>query len=324
MGDPCGIGVEVLRRFLNEGGPETDTALVVVGQDQLLKDGLKADVMDRFQVHRGDRIPDTEPTVEEPVLWNPSDVQVSADERGRPLKKSGRASLAYIRAAYKLCDQGMVDGMVTGPVSKKSISETEPSFTGHTEWLADRQNADNPVMGITCDDWIATTVTRHVPVRDVPSALTANRISETIRTLHDGLNTYWDLARPRIGVTGLNPHAGEGGNIGSEEEELIAPVLDELRATGMDLTGPSSAETLLTEPGFEQVDAVVVMFHDQAFVPLKARGLDRCASVTLGLNMVRTSVAHGTGYELVGTDRFSEQSLRNAVELASRMTGSDA
>ncbi len=319
MGDPCGIGVEILRRFLNEGGLDTGTPLVVVGHDRLIAEGLREEVLDRLYIHDDEHVPERKPTVDVPVLWNPSDVEVSAEERGSPMKKSGRASLEYIQASYQLYDEGVVHGLVTGPVSKKSITETDPSFTGHTEWLAQRQHVDFPVMGITSDDWIATTVTRHVPVCDIPSALTAERISETIQVLHGALQTYWNRSDPLIGVTGLNPHAGESGKIGSEEEELIAPVMDELRSTGINLVGPSSAETLLTESGFEHVDAVVVMFHDQAFVPLKARGLDRCASVTLGLDMVRTSVAHGTGYDLVGTNTFSDQSLRNAVELASRM-----
>ncbi len=319
MGDPAGIGPEVLGQYINDVGRPDGCSLVLVGDDQFLLEKLTGSRAKQVTVYSGKTVPDRLHLEEKLVIWNPSDLELSGAIRGEPSESTGRASFDYIRSVYQLFERNMVDGIVTGPVSKKSISTFHPSFRGHTEWFADRQGSEHPVMGITCDSWLATTVTRHLPLREVPSALNESLLSETIRTLHRDLELFWDLCDPVIGVTGLNPHAGEGGKIGTEEQEVIEPVVRDLQDRGFRLIGPRSAESLLTEDGFEQCDAVVVMFHDQAFVPFKARGLNRCASVTFGLDMVRTSVAHGTGFGLVGTGEASDQSLRNAVHLAKRM-----
>ncbi len=319
MGDPCGIGPEVLARYLDREGPPEDTGLIVTGDASLLRSRLSSDTGNESSIEIFTSRPEDPPGPEEVQIWGVTRDAVDEKERGAPLQKGGEAAMSYLKKSFSLCQEGKADGLVTGPISKQAIARSNRSFSGHTEWLAGRLGIQHPVMGIVSGNWLAVTVTRHVPVRKIPLQLNEDRIVSMGESLSHDLETYFGVSDPKIGISGLNPHAGESGLIGREELDVISPAVDRLVSKGIEAEGPRSAESLLNEEGFSTYDAVVTMFHDQALVPLKARGLDRCASVTLGLDMVRTSVAHGTGFGLIGTNRFSEQSLSNAVELAAEM-----
>ena len=213
--------------------------------------------------------------------------------------------------------------MATAPVHKGVINAAGIPFTGHTEYLADETGTPLVVMMLAGDTprgpLRVALATTHLPLKDVPAAITAEVLTRTLRILDADLKTKYGIARPRILVAGLNPHAGEGGYLGREEIEVITPVLEQLRAEGMQLSGPHPADTMFTPPVLAQGDAVLAMYHDQGLTALKYATFGHGINVTLGLPIIRTSVDHGTALELAGTGRADPGSLFEAVAEAARM-----
>ncbi len=232
------------------------------------------------------------------------------------------ANAAYVldclRAALRACQQGAA-GMVTGPVHKGVINDAGTPFRGHTEWLAAETGCDFPVMMLATPELRVALATTHLPLSAVPGQLDASVLSRTLQVLHDALRDQFGIAKPRILVCGLNPHAGEGGHLGCEEIEWMAPCLDALRAAGMTLAGPLPADTVFTERCLAQGDAVLAMYHDQGLPALKARGFGHSVNITLGLPIVRTSVDHGTALDLAGGGDGDVGSLRAAIDCAERL-----
>lgn len=213
--------------------------------------------------------------------------------------------------------------MVTAPVHKGVINEAGIPFTGHTEYLAEKTRTPKVVMMLAGDTGrgplrvaLATT---HQPLREVADAITPASLTQVIRILHKDLQRKYGLTTPRILVTGLNPHAGEGGHLGREELDVIAPVLEQLRQEGLQLIGPLPADTLFTPPILAQGDAVLAMYHDQGLAPLKYATFGKGINVTLGLPVIRTSVDHGTALDLAGSGRADPGSLFEALREAARM-----
>ena len=224
--------------------------------------------------------------------------------------------VATLERACDGCLGGEFAAMVTAPVQKSVINDGGIPFSGHTEFLADRCGADLPVMLLVAGDLRVALVTTHLPLRDVPDAITADRIRATMQILDAGLTDWFGIAQPRITVLGLNPHAGESGHLGTEDQRIIEPVVAELRDAGMDVTGPLPADTAFTPQHLQQCDAVLAMYHDQGLPVLKHQGFGHAVNLTLGLPIFRTSVDHGTALDLAGTGRADIGSLRSAVELA--------
>ncbi|MGD8207811.1 MAG: 4-hydroxythreonine-4-phosphate dehydrogenase PdxA [Thiohalocapsa sp.] len=233
------------------------------------------------------------------------------------------ANAAYVLDTLAAACDGCLDGrfaaMVTGPVHKGVINDAGLPFTGHTELLADRCGAE-PVMMLTARGLRVALVTTHLPLRAVADAVTAERLERVIGILAQDLRTRFGLARPRILVCGLNPHAGEGGHLGREEVEIITPVLDRLRSSGMDLRGPVPADTAFVPDALQHADVVLAMYHDQGLPVLKHRGFGEAVNITLGLPIIRTSVDHGTAVELAGTGRARVGSMDAALRTALAMT----
>jgi len=227
--------------------------------------------------------------------------------------------LDILAAAADGCLDGTFDAMVTAPVHKGVINRAGISFSGHTEWLAERADAPMPVMMLAAGHLRVALVTTHLPLRAVPDAITAERLETVIRVLHHDLRRHFAIARPRIGVCGLNPHAGEDGVLGHEEIEIITPSLDRLRHEGMDLRGPLPADTAFTPRALEGLDAVLAMYHDQGLPVLKHAGFGGAVNVTLGLPFVRTSVDHGTALALAGSGRAEVGSFQAAEHLAEEL-----
>ncbi len=237
---------------------------------------------------------------------------------------------AYVLATLDMAISGCLDGrfaaMVTAPIHKGVINEgiADRHFSGHTEYLAEHSGTPQVVMMLAGDtrDGQALRValaTTHLPLKDVPAAITAGSLSTTLRILHKDLQQKFGLASPRILVAGLNPHAGESGHMGREEIDVIIPVLDELRAEGMQLIGPLPADTLFNPPVLVQGDAVLAMYHDQGLPVLKHATFGQGVNITLGLPFIRTSVDHGTALDLAGTGRADPGSLLTATRLASQL-----
>jgi len=224
--------------------------------------------------------------------------------------------LETLRLAVQLCRAQRGGALVTGPVHKGVINDAGVPFSGHTEYLADLCDVPTPVMMLVAGPLRVALATTHLPLREVPDAVTADRLRAVLRVLATGLRERLGIARPRILVAGLNPHAGEQGHLGREDVEIIAPVVRELRAQGLRLEGPLPADTLFTRERLKGADAVLAMYHDQGLPVLKHSGFGEAVNVTLGLPFARTSVDHGTALELAGTGRASPGSLLAAIRLA--------
>lgn len=223
--------------------------------------------------------------------------------------------LETLRRATIGCLQGEFSALVTGPVHKGNINDAGLAFSGHTEFLANLCEAD-PVMMLTAPGLRVALVTTHLPLAEVSRHITQPLLSKVLCTLHRDLVGRFNLPDPCILVCGLNPHAGESGHLGREEIQVITPVLERLRKSGMRLEGPLAADTLFTPPYLERADAVLAMYHDQGLPVLKHMGFGRAVNVTLGLPIIRTSVDHGTALELAGTGRAHTGSLYAALEMA--------
>ena len=224
--------------------------------------------------------------------------------------------LGLLRAAASGCRDGRYAAMVTAPVQKSVINDFGVPFTGHTEFLAQLLGAPHPVMLLVAGKLRVALATTHLPLRAVADALSADDLLDTLRVLASGLRDRFGLARPRILVCGLNPHAGESGHLGREEIDVIAPAIARAQAEGIGARGPLPADTAFTPRQLTDADAVLAMYHDQGLPVLKYAGFGHAVNVTLGLPIVRTSVDHGTALDLAGTGRADPGSLVAALELA--------
>lgn len=238
---------------------------------------------------------------------------------GRLDKKNSSYVLESIELAVRDCQSGYCSALVTGPVHKGVINEAGTAFTGHTEFLAELTSG-KPVMMLTCPGLRVALVTTHLPLRKVADAINQEKLTEVLTILHDDLQQKFGLHNPRILVCGLNPHAGEGGHLGTEEKEVISPVLERLNSTGtMNLAGPLPADTLFTPRYLDHADAVLAMYHDQGLPVLKHMGFGHAVNITLGLPIIRTSVDHGTALDLAGSGQAEPGSLLAAIREASEM-----
>ncbi|MBB6094376.1 4-hydroxythreonine-4-phosphate dehydrogenase [Povalibacter uvarum] len=229
---------------------------------------------------------------------------------------NSRYVLDLLDAACDGCTSGEYDAMVTAPVQKSVINDAGVAFSGHTEYLAERTGARLPVMMLAADKLRVALATTHLPLASVSAAITPSLLEQVLRILHHDLQQRFGIATPRILVCGLNPHAGEGGHLGREEIEVIAPVLSALRNDGLHLIGPVPADTAFTPHQLDQADAVLAMYHDQGLPVLKYAGFGNAVNVTLGLPIVRTSVDHGTALSLAGSGKADAGSLVAALEMA--------
>ena len=227
--------------------------------------------------------------------------------------------LATLRTACDMVLAGTIKALVTGPVHKGIINDAGIPFTGHTEFLADYCHQPLTVMMLATEGLRVALSTTHLPLAKVPAAITKPLLRDIIRILNQDLQDKFGIEKPRILVCGLNPHAGEGGHLGSEEIEIIEPVLEEMRQLGMTLIGPLPADTLFTDKYLADADAVLSMFHDQGLPVLKFKGFGNSCNITLGLPMIRTSVDHGTALDLAGSGTIDSGSLYNAISTAATM-----
>ncbi|MFN3239576.1 MAG: 4-hydroxythreonine-4-phosphate dehydrogenase PdxA [Pseudomonadales bacterium] len=238
---------------------------------------------------------------------------------GKPDPANGQYVIDCLETAVQLCESGACAAMITGPVNKAVINESGTAFTGHTEWLAERLNTPKVVMMLASGDLRVALVTTHLPLRKVADAITETEVATTLEILHRDLREKFSIAQPNILVCGLNPHAGEGGHLGTEEIEIIDPVLTRARQNGMRLVGPLPADTAFTRETLRDADAVLAMYHDQGLPVLKHHAFGDAINITLGLPIIRTSVDHGTAFDIAGTGRADPGSLVAAITLASQL-----
>src|SRR6187401_499015 len=254
--------------------------------------------------------------------------QVTA-EPAHPDASSAPAAIASIRRAVADVFAGRAHAVVTNPVAKAVLYRTGFAEPGHTEYLArlaqeHTGRAAHPVMMLWSPELAVVPVTIHLPVREVPQRLTADLIVETGRIVARGLRERFGIARPRLALAGLNPHAGEDGSLGEEDATVVAPAVERLRREGIDARGPLPADTMFHAAARRTYDAALAMYHDQALIPIKTLAFDHAVNVTLGLPFVRTSPDHGTAFDIAGTGRASPASLVAALKLAARLVRADA
>jgi len=294
-GEPAGIGPELCLRLAEQ---RFSARLVVLGDRQLIEErvrqlGRSTDGLDILNI----------------PLAVPS-------EPGKLDVRNAGYVLALLDRALAGCVSGEYAAMVTGPLHKGVINDAGIPFTGHTEYLAEKTGTARVVMMLAGAGLRVALATTHLPLKDVSAAITPQELETTIRILHADLRTKFGFDHPRILVAGLNPHAGEDGHMGYEEIEVIKPVLDKLRAEGMNLIGPLPADTLFTKNVLAGSHAQLAMYHDQGLAVLKFAAFDEGINVTLGLPIIRTSVDHGTAFDLAGTGKASPTSLFAAVDAA--------
>jgi len=241
---------------------------------------------------------------------------------GKPDPANAPYVLETLTRAVELIRQGHAAALVTGPVHKGVINRSGRPFSGHTEFLARLSGVPQVVMMLATPEMRVALATTHLPLREVADAITRERLDSVLRITWSGLREQFGIERPRIQVLGLNPHAGEGGHLGSEEIEVIGPVLAALRAEGFDLQGPVPADTAFNPSRLRESDAVVAMYHDQGLPVLKHSGFGRAVNITLGLPFVRTSVDHGTALDLAGSGCADAGSLFAAAGLACSLAAS--
>ncbi|MGH8280434.1 MAG: 4-hydroxythreonine-4-phosphate dehydrogenase PdxA [Gammaproteobacteria bacterium] len=309
-GEPAGIGPDICIALAQNAHP---VDLVALGDPALLQERAQA-------LHLPLKLENYVPQRAGPQVAGVLHVLPiacrAAVQAGKLDPTNARYVLDILDRAADGCLHGEFDALVTAPVHKGAINDAGIPFTGHTEYLAARCRAPTPVMLLVANTLRVALATTHLPLKDVPRAITQAALTHTLRVLNAGLQEQFGIAKPRVLVLGLNPHAGEGGHLGREEIEVIAPSCDALRSEGFALTGPLPADTAFSKARLHDADAVLAMYHDQGLPVLKYAGFGQAVNITLGLPLLRTSVDHGTALELAGTGSASYSSLEAALALA--------
>ncbi|HET9843082.1 MAG TPA: 4-hydroxythreonine-4-phosphate dehydrogenase PdxA [Gammaproteobacteria bacterium] len=224
--------------------------------------------------------------------------------------------LESLKTAFSFCMEGLTQAIVTGPVQKSALNTLTEPFYGHTEFFADLAQTKNILMAFYHPKCIVGLLTTHIPLKLVPERITQERLTQAIHLLNTYLNRWFSRPSPRIIVLGLNPHAGEQGLFGTEEIEIIAPVIYDLQQQGINVHGPVSADTAFTPNTLDQADAILALYHDQGLTPLKSFGFGNIVNITMGLPILRASVDHGTAFALAGTKHVDTASFSSALQLA--------
>lgn len=313
-GEPAGIGPDIVLQAATEAWP---VELVAVADPQLLEEraqllGLPINIQP-FDV------------ADTAAAQPPGTLLVYPVHRAEPTQAGvlNPANAPYVletlNQAIALCTQNVCQAMVTGPVQKSVINDAGIPFTGHTEFLQEKTNTPDVVMMLATSKLRVALATTHLALQDVPKAITRERLLRTLTIAHTDLSQKFAIDNPCIAVLGLNPHAGEDGHLGREEIDTIIPVLNTLRAKGMNLLGPLPADTAFNPKVLDQCDAVFAMYHDQGLPVLKYSGFGQAINITLGLPIIRTSVDHGTALDLAGTGTADWRSLKQAITIATEL-----
>ena len=315
MGCPVGIGPEIILRFFAVLPPDPPCRPVVLGDAGVLR--RTAGLLD-IPVQVSEWRPGSEPAPGTMPVYSLSSLPAEELQWGRPDRTTGRAMAAYIEQGAALAMAGELAALVTGPISKKALHQAGFAYPGHTEMLAALTGAKQHLMMMAGSRLRVTLATIHEPLVRVPSLLTRETVEQCIRLTADSLKTDFALESPRIAVAALNPHAGEEGMFGLEEEEIIRPAVEACAGAG-EVSGPWPPDTVFHRAAEGGFDAVVAMYHDQGLIPFKLLHFKDGVNVTLGLPIVRTSVDHGTAYDIAGRGVADSESLAEAFALAARI-----
>jgi len=319
MGDPAGIGPEIIVKALADDKSIYGLCRpVVLGDPAILSSAiLMADQEIELNIIAS-------PSEAKAVPGNIDLVAVSNLKRdtiqpGKPTVEGGKAMVEYVIKAVEMIQRGELEAMVTCPISKVLMHQAGHKYDGHTQLISHLTNTDDYVMMLAGERLRVALVTIHCALKEVPAILNTDMVYKTIAITASALREDFGFENPRLAVAALNPHAGETGLFGSEEDEIIEPAVKKAKEKGCNLVGPLPADTLFYKAASGQYDAIVAMYHDQGLIPLKLLHFSDAVNVTLGLPIIRTSVDHGTAYDIAGTGQADASSLKAAIELAATM-----
>ena len=309
-GDPAGIGPDICIKAFGQNKNLNFTPVIFGDMDLFQERAQNLEVDVQVKEFKGQE------TLDDSSFWilpYPLEMRV---EPGKPDPSYGDYLMKVLREATNLTLNKEFDALVTGPLNKELINKAGISFFGHTEVLAEISDTSKVLMMLTCDNLKIALATTHVPLSEVPKLITYEHLCECLTILNNDLQNKWGCSNPCIKVLGLNPHAGDGGYLGKEDQEVIAPAIEYLKTKGLNLIGPVSADTAFTGKNSEHIDAYLAMYHDQGLPVLKTVGFGNSVNITLGLPFIRTSVDHGTAYDMAGKKEVDESSLLEASSLA--------
>lgn len=312
MGDPAGVGPEIIIKALSAGEKARDYIPLILGDYELLSrcaNELRSDIK-LTSVETPDQ------PVDDDCIAVLSLTSLGDVEPGLISKEAGQASGIYIEKGAGLAMDGLIDGIVTAPINKESFNLGGFSYPGHTEFLAHLTSTEDYAMMLMGDSLKVILLTIHCPLMEVAGRLSISDTIRIIRLSKDSLKKYFGIAEPRLALASLNPHAGEAGLFGREEEDILIPASDEARKEGIDVTHPLPSDTLFFSAVRGAYDAVICPYHDQGLIPLKLLHFEDGVNVTLGLPIVRTSPDHGTAYDIAGKGVASSESIEAAIKVA--------
>lgn len=318
MGDPAGIGPEVVLKAVAEAEIRRVCVPVIIGDAQLLAHTARTlDLQCGYDiVRKGEPIPDQ---LSEPLIFHLDNIN-GFIEPGVESAAAGRAAGGYIEAAVELCAAGSVDAIATAPINKRSLFLGGYSFPGHTEFLAQLTGTEEYAMAFVAANLRIVLISTHVPLAEAITLVERDRIIRTVNLTHREL-VRWGIEQPRLAVAALNPHGAEGGLFGMEEASEIAPAIEACRAIDdIDVQGPFSADTIFLRASRGEFDAVIACYHDQAMIPVKCLSFGEAVNVTLGLPFIRTSVDHGTAFDIAGKGIAEHSSMIAAIKLAAELS----
>ena len=318
MGDPAGIGPEVVAKALAERALRRLCRPIVIGSFAVMQQAVR-NLKLKMNVIRVEGHETAPPRSNHLAVLDPLDHPIGRFVRGVAAPETGAASVMFIKKAVDLAQLGCIDGIVTAPINKEAINMAGCHYPGHTELLADLTGAKESGMMIVGGPLRVMFATTHVAIRDLPSHLTQVGIEKAIRLAHLALKDLFGIKKPRIGVAALNPHAGEHGLFGNEEAQVILPAARAAQAQGIRASDPVPADTLFGKTARGDFDGVVALYHDQGLIPLKLVAFGACVNLTVGLPIIPTSVDHGTGFDIVGRGIADPGSLVEAITLASKL-----
>ncbi len=318
MGDPAGIGPEIIAKVIDSDDVLSLCRPVVIGDAGVLKKLIK-EMRLSVAVNSIASLDRADPAKGKLEVLDLANVNLAAHQWGKPDASSGNAVVAYIKKAVDLTMKHEADAMATAPISKEMMNAAGHHYAGHTELLADLTETKEYGMMFVGGGLRLILATIHVALKDVPRHITQTKILKTLRLAHQAMK-YFGIEKPRIGVAALNPHAGEGGLFGSEEWDEILPAVIKARGEGINASDPIPADTLFYKARNNYFDIVVAMYHDQGLAPLKMVAFGNAVNVTVGLPIIRTSVDHGTAYDIAGKGCADPASLREAIGLAAKMS----
>lgn len=301
MGDPAGIGPEITAKALAQTSLHKLADFLIIGDYRI------------FRRYQKKLPPNTN-------FLDMKNILSSHAPIGKIDRACGKAAIEYLDVAIGLLKARKLSAIVTAPLCKEAVQLSDPSFKGHTEYLAQAFKVKDFDMMFVLDDLKVVIATRHIPLKDVASAISRKLLRKTITLTARSLQNYFRIAHPKIAICGLNPHAGEGGHIGKEEVSVISPVIREMKTRLSRIQGPFAADTLFYKDNADRYDAIIAMYHDQGLAPIKTSNFYKLVNFTIGLPIIRTSPAHGTAFDIAGKNTADPSSMCASIDLAIRLS----